>query len=140
MTKTDAFGLHTFQTRGCGILGVVDRDRVVYYRDLVKRYTSRSEFDVARVDRLPRVDLILTYQDAPGDLIRAAVDRGAKGIVLATAGATNGRPRRDPADVQRVLTDANPGGGPDGIRTRDLVNAIHARSQLRHWPSPTLPF
>lgn len=26
------------------------------------------------------------------------------------------------------------GGGPDGGRTRDLVNAIHARSQLRHWP------
>ena len=26
-------------------------------------------------------------------------------------------------------------GGPDGGRTRDLVNAIHARSQLRHWPS-----
>ena len=25
-------------------------------------------------------------------------------------------------------------GGPDGSRTRDLVNAIHARSQLRHWP------
>ena len=25
-------------------------------------------------------------------------------------------------------------GGPDGGRTRDLVNAIHARSQLRHWP------
>ena len=26
-------------------------------------------------------------------------------------------------------------GGPDGGRTRDLVNAIHARSQLRHWPT-----
>jgi hypothetical protein len=25
-------------------------------------------------------------------------------------------------------------GGPEGIRTPDLVNAIHARSQLRHWP------
>ena len=27
-------------------------------------------------------------------------------------------------------------GGADGDRTRDLVNAIHARSQLRHSPSP----
>src|SRR5438874_10776555 len=25
-------------------------------------------------------------------------------------------------------------GGPDGSRTRDLMNAIHARSQLRYWP------
>jgi L-asparaginase len=36
---------------------------------------------------LPRVDIIMTYQGAPGDLIKAAVDAGAKGIVLATAGA-----------------------------------------------------
>ena len=25
-------------------------------------------------------------------------------------------------------------GGPDRDRTGDLVNAIHARSQLRYWP------
>ena len=36
---------------------------------------------------LPRVDVILTYQGAPGDLIKAAVDAGAKGIVVAGAGA-----------------------------------------------------
>jgi len=87
VTKTDALRLQTFQTRGYGVLGVVDRDRVVYYRDVVKRHTARSEFDVFAIDRLPRVDVIMTYQDAPGDLIQAAVDHGAKGIVLATAGA-----------------------------------------------------
>ena len=26
-------------------------------------------------------------------------------------------------------------GGPEGIRTPDLLNAIQARSQLRHWPT-----
>jgi len=87
VTKTDALRLQTFQTRGYGVLGVVDRDRVVYYRDVVKRHTTASEFDVFAIDRLPRVDVIMTYQDAPGDLIQAAVDHGAKGIVLATAGA-----------------------------------------------------
>ena len=30
------------------------------------------------------------------------------------------------------------GGGPGEIRTLDLLNAIEARSQLRHRPSPTL--
>jgi L-asparaginase len=29
----------------------------------------------------------MVYQDAPGDLIKAAVDNGAKGIVIAVAGA-----------------------------------------------------
>ena len=86
-TKTDALRLHTFQTRGYGILGVVDADRVVFYRKVEKRHTAQSEFDIQGVTTLPRVDVILTYQGAPGDLIKAAVDSGAKGIVMATAGA-----------------------------------------------------
>ena len=87
VTKTDALRLNTFQTRGYGILGVVDRDRVVYYRDVVKRHTSESEFDISRIDALPRVDVILVYQGASGDLVKAAVDQGAQGIVIASAGA-----------------------------------------------------
>jgi L-asparaginase len=87
VTKTDALRLNTFQSRGYGVLGVVDADRVAFYRSVVKRHTSKSEFDVATVAALPRVDVILTYQGADGDLIKAAVDRGAKGIVIAGAGA-----------------------------------------------------
>ncbi len=87
VTKTDALRLQTFQTRGYGVLGVVDRDRIAYYRDVVKRHTAKTEFDVSAVEKLPRVDIIMTYQGAPGDLIKAAVDHGAAGIVLATAGA-----------------------------------------------------
>jgi L-asparaginase len=90
-TKTDAQRLDTFTTRMTGVLGVVDSDRVVFYRDVVKRNTAKSEFDVAAIASLPRVDVLLTYQGAPGDLIRASVDGGAKGIVIATAaGAMSG--------------------------------------------------
>jgi L-asparaginase len=91
VTKTDAQRLDTFNSRMTGILGVVDADRVVFYRDVVKRHTAKSEFDVAAITSLPRVDVLLTYQGAPGDLIRAAADAGAKGIVIGTAaGATSG--------------------------------------------------
>ncbi len=87
VTKTDALRLHTFQTRGYGILGVVDSDRVVYYRNVVKRHTKDSEFDVSAIDQLPRVDIVMVYQDASGDVIKAQVDQGARGIVIASAGA-----------------------------------------------------
>src|SRR6185437_12532866 len=86
-TKTDALRLETFQTRGYGMLGVVDADRVMFYRDVVKRHTAKSEFDVSEVSRLPRVDVVLVYQGADGDLIKAAADAGAQGIVIAGAGA-----------------------------------------------------
>jgi L-asparaginase len=87
VTKTDALRLQTFQSRIYGVLGVVDSDRVVYYRDVVKRHTAKSEFDLVGVTSLPRVDILMVYQGATGDLIKAAVDAGAKGIVIATAGA-----------------------------------------------------
>ena len=87
VTKTDALRLQTFQSRTTGVLGVVDPDRVVFYRGVVKRHTAASEFDVATIAELPRVDVLLVYQDAPGDLIKAAVDLGARGLVVAAAGA-----------------------------------------------------
>ena len=87
VTKTDAHRLDTFQSRSYGILGVVDADRIVYYRDVVKRHAMKSEFDVSKVEDLPRVDIVMTYQGAPGDVIKSLVEHGAKGIVIAAAGA-----------------------------------------------------
>src|SRR4029079_16645888 len=45
------------------------------------------EFDAATIAELPRVDIVMTYQGASNDLVQAAVDAGAKGIVIAVAGA-----------------------------------------------------
>jgi L-asparaginase len=87
VTKTDALRLQTFRSREYGQLGVVDRDRVVFFRQILQRHTSKSEFNIEVVKQLPRVDVILTYQGAPGDLIKAAVDAGAKGVIVAGAGA-----------------------------------------------------
>jgi L-asparaginase len=87
VTKTDARRLQTFQSRGYGVLGVVDPDRVVFYRAPVKRHMSTSEFDVSKITTLPRVDIAMVYQGATGDVIKAMVDQGAKGIIIASAGA-----------------------------------------------------
>src|SRR3954471_2231184 len=58
VTKTDALRLETFQCRGYGVLGVVDSDRVAFYRRVEKKHTAQSEFDVTNVTALPRVDVI----------------------------------------------------------------------------------
>jgi L-asparaginase len=87
VTKTDALRLNTFASRSFGALGVVDADGVVFRRSAEGRHTTASEFDVATIETLPRVDVFLVYQGAPGDLIKTAIDLGARGIVLATAGA-----------------------------------------------------
>ena len=87
VTKTDALRLQTFRSRDYGQLGVVDRDRVVYFNQITRRHNEQVEFDISQINELPRVDVIMVYQGASGDLIKAAVDNGAKGIVIAVAGA-----------------------------------------------------
>jgi L-asparaginase len=87
VTKSDALRLQTFRSREYGQLGVVDRDRVVFFNQIVQRHNEQIEFDINKITELPRVDVIMVYQGASGDLIKAAVDNGAKGIVIAVAGA-----------------------------------------------------
>src|SRR5690606_16879432 len=86
-TKTDALRLQTFRSPTHGVLGIADSDRVVFFREILQRHTQRSEFDIDTVTALPRVDVLLSYQGASGDLIRAAVDAGARGVVIASVGA-----------------------------------------------------
>lgn len=86
VTKTDSKLLNTFSSGDYGVIGTV-LDRVQIVRKPVSRHSAASEFDVTKIEALPRVDVIWTYQEAPGDLIKAAADFGAKGIVIATAGA-----------------------------------------------------
>jgi len=123
VTKTDALRLQTFQTRGYGVLGVVDADRVVFYRDVLTRHTAKSEFDISGVTKLPRVDVVLVYQGADGDVIRSAVDAGAQGIVVASAGAgaTSGTQRDGIAYALRkgvpVVTTTRTGSGRIAPRT-----------------------
>ena len=87
VTKSDALRVQTFRSREYGQLGVVDRDRVVFFNQILQRHNEQIEFDISKVTELPRVDVIMVYQGASGDLIKAAVDNGAKGIVIAVAGA-----------------------------------------------------
>ncbi len=87
VAKTDALRLQTFRSPTHGLLGVVDSDRVTFFRQILQRHTATSEFDLQGVTELPRVDVMMAYQGASGDLIKAAVDLGAKGIVVAGVGA-----------------------------------------------------
>jgi L-asparaginase len=134
VTKTDALRLNTFQSRGYGILGVVDADRVVFYREAVKRHTVNSEFDITMVSALPRVDVVMVYQGASGDLIKAAVDQGARGIVMATAGAgaTSGTQREGMAYATAkgvfVVITTRAGSGRIAARVRPAATRAAGRS------------
>ncbi|MFN3889503.1 MAG: asparaginase [Beijerinckiaceae bacterium] len=87
VTKTFTFQLQTFRSRDLGVLGYADADRVVFYRTPTRTHTMESEFTLADADNLPKVEIVYGHTGADPRLARAAVDLGAKGIVIAGVGA-----------------------------------------------------
>lgn len=85
-TKTNTYRVETFVARDVGPLGFADSDQIVYYRRPLYRHTSKSEFDVSKLETLPRVDVTYTYQEADGVEIDAFAAAGAKGIVTTGGG------------------------------------------------------
>jgi L-asparaginase len=70
-------------------VGVANYGKDDYYNMPAWKHTTASEFDVANLTHLPRVDIIYAYSDMPGDLIDSSVADGAKGIVIAGVGNGN---------------------------------------------------
>ncbi len=87
VTKTSTFQLQTFRSRDLGILGYADADRIVFYRAPVRRHTVHSEFDLTDIESMPQVEILYGHTGANPHLARAAVELGAKGLVMAGIGA-----------------------------------------------------
>ena len=83
VTKSNAFRVHTFDSRDFGLLGYVDSDaRVLFYRSVTRAHTAATPFDVRGRKDLPRVDIVYSYAGADGLLVDALTERRPAGIVL----------------------------------------------------------
>jgi L-asparaginase len=89
LTKTSTTAVQTFLSPIWGLIGTVAYGNIEFYRGPVGRNTVTSEFSVDKTTRLPRVDIIMAYENMDGALIDAAVASGAKGLVIAGVGNGN---------------------------------------------------
>lgn len=88
VVKTSTTAVETFVSPLVGVIGTVNYGKCNFVDIPHKKNTYDTPFNVDTNTVLPRVDILAMYEDAPGDLIRASVDFGAKGIV--TEGLGNG--------------------------------------------------
>lgn len=89
LTKTSTTAIQTFMSPLRGVVGVASYGKNDFYNSPQWKHTSGSEFDIADVNKLPRVDIVFACADMPADLIDASVTNGAKGIVIAGVGNGN---------------------------------------------------
>jgi L-asparaginase len=89
LTKTSTTAVQTFMSPLRGLVGVSTYGKNDYYNKPEWKHTTASEFSVANVTKLPRVDIIFACADMSPDLIDSAVANGAAGIVIAGVGNGN---------------------------------------------------
>ena len=89
LTKTSTTAVQTFLSPLRGVIGTVAYGNSEFYRGPVGRNTLDSEFSLDGVSTLPRVDIVMAYENMDGALIDAAASTGAKVIVIAGVGNGN---------------------------------------------------
>ena len=89
LTKTSTTAIQTFMSPVRGVVGVSAYGKNDWYNNPPWKHTSQSEFDISKVTKLPRVDVVFVSVDMSPDLIDASVNAGAKGIVIAGVGNGN---------------------------------------------------
>lgn len=89
IAKTNTTQVGTFDSGHRGLAGLVNAGRLHLYAPPVRRHTAASEFSVAGVAALPRVDIVYAHAGMGRELIDAAVRAGARGLVIAGVGDGN---------------------------------------------------
>lgn len=87
--KQNTTQLDTFKSPNRGRAGVVNTGAVHFFNKSAVPHTTATEFSVDGVDALPKVEIIYSYANLGRDFIDCAVEKGAKGLVLAGVGDGN---------------------------------------------------
>ncbi|MGA2992387.1 MAG: asparaginase [Candidatus Korobacteraceae bacterium] len=102
VAKTHTSSVETFKSGDWGFLGAVDFDRVFYARAPLRR-----QHVPLATDTMPYVEIIPTYGGTDGYLIKAALDHGAKGLVIQALGWGNVNPATS-AEIKAAIKQGIP--------------------------------
>jgi L-asparaginase len=101
VTKTNTSTADTFRAPELGFLGYMQDNKPYFYRESTRMKTIDTEFDVSKLETLPRVDIVYGYANEDRVAIDAFVAAGAKGIVHAGPGdGSIARPAVEPALIE----------------------------------------
>ncbi len=101
VTKASTSGADALRAPGAGRLGITDVDGVVLERDRERDGCGEGAFPLSALDELPRVEVVYSTLGADGSQVRAAMEEGAQGIVMAGVGRGGTTPGQ-----QAALEDA----------------------------------
>lgn len=89
--KMNTVDVQTFQDPDGGALGYVYNSKPYWNLTSLKKHTTQSEFDVTRLDKLPKVGIVYAYSNIEADVMTPFLDKanGYEGIIHAGLGNGN---------------------------------------------------
>jgi L-asparaginase len=101
VTKTNTSNTDTFRNWELGFMGYMRNGAPHFYHVSTRKHTADAEFDVAKLDTLPQVDIVYGYANVNRIAVDAFVAAGAKAIVYAGVGEGSvARPAVEPALIE----------------------------------------
>ena len=101
VTKTNSLSLNAFRTPNFGPLGIVDNNRVIYYRNI----SSKETLNINALNK--NVSLVKTVADMDSSYLDFIIENGTEGIVIEALGRGNITPKMVPG-VQRAVKENIP--------------------------------
>lgn len=89
VSKTSTTDVQTFQSGNRGPAGLTNTGAITWLAKPDWKQGMSSAFSIDGLDQLPRVDIIYGHAGMNADLIEAAINLGAKGLVIAGVGDGN---------------------------------------------------
>ena len=105
VSKTNTSSMDTFKTADLGLLGYIQGSKPFFYRQVVRKHTADTEFDIGALTVLPQVEIAYAYANVGPQAVDAFMAAGARGIIH--AGVGNGSL---PAKVKPALVAARAKG------------------------------
>lgn len=89
VTKLNTVNTMAFGSPNFGPVGYMRGGKPTFYRESLSKHTFNSEFDIKGLTSLPEVEIILSYAFASNVALKALVEAGVKGVVIAGVGHGN---------------------------------------------------
>ena len=86
VSKTNTSSMDTFKASDLGMLGYIQGGKPFFYRQMVRKHTLDTEFDIGALKALPEVEVAYAHANVGPAAVNAFVAGGAKGIVHAGVG------------------------------------------------------
>ncbi|MEH6437174.1 type II asparaginase [Massilia sp. DD77] len=86
VSKANTTTADTFRAQELGMIGYIQGGKPFFYREVTRKHTVDTEFDITKLDALPQVDVAYAYANVGAVAVNALVAAGAKGLVHAGVG------------------------------------------------------